>query len=67
MKHENLQSLAMLVTVSVSNLQNAILMAIPVINTAGQSSRSIDVLNNVLRRVSDVYKDTMQMILWLDR
>lgn len=57
----------MQVMVCASNVINAVLSASPIVNNPAQSSRFIDVLNSVLLSISALYKNAMQMILWLDR
>lgn len=66
-KTENAQKLALKVSVSVQNLNNAIALATPIINSPTQSSRSLVVLNSVLMSVSEIHENVTKLIFCLDR
>lgn len=53
--------------VSVNNLLNAVSIATSIINNTIQTTKILEVLNSVLRSVSELYENVLNIIFWLDR
>uniref|UniRef100_A0AC35G9W0 Connector enhancer of kinase suppressor of ras 2 n=1 Tax=Panagrolaimus sp. PS1159 TaxID=55785 RepID=A0AC35G9W0_9BILA len=72
-RDENLQKLAMLISIDISTLSDAILKASPVIDRFNNGSDQLGgtkltkVLNSVLMSFSLVYEHVKRLVFWLDR
>lgn len=62
-----MQKIAVDVQTSVNYLLNSVAVATPVINNIQQHLKALDVLNSVLRAVTEVDENVLKLIFWLDR
>lgn len=62
-----MQKIAVDVQTSVNYLLNSVAVATPVINNPQQHLKALDVLNSVLRAVTEVDENVLKLIFWLDR
>lgn len=55
------------VNINVGSMLNSVAIATLVINNPLQTSRVFDVLNGVLRAITEVYESISDLTSWLDR